>query len=619
MTTQKHEIKVYQRTYSLPILAKELEGLQEDIRSRSTALQEGYITVTKRRLIFTETVRQKLTFEQRYDELDKLVKNYDLIIATLNTHQQEYQTFFGELAEEISEIVNQKCQQIVKLEEKRLKLERLAKSEQDNDLLQVAADQKNQLLQTARTFGYATILMLKKLELMSASLEKIANDQQTQRQVLETMVKKLGIHRQVYDLQREINKLQAEAAEMAKVALDFEQYMEKFLGSFQTLLNNVAIVDKDLSSAMSEIQQIANLVLNQNATNMAMNDRNSQKILDFLVAGNMKKDRLLEALEQARSANIAVNFDLELQAVGSQKAPLEDCLENIQAYINFELQPVLAPILEKRRLEERRKLEEERKKEAQRLQRLEEERKKEAQRLQHLEEERKKEVQRLQRLIEWIDVEGGSFQMGSDQSDREKPIHKVNIKAFRISKYPVTQAQYQAVMGDNPSYFKGDDLPVENVSWNNAKAFCKQLSQMIGQEVRLPSEAEWEYAARGGNKSQGYTYAGSNDLNEVGWYNQNSGSKIHPVGQKKPNELGIYDMSGNVWEWCEDVWHDNYNDGAPTDGSAWITEGDQEKRLLRGGSWDFTAINCRSARRNWDNLGLWLNSRFGFRVVVSFL
>ena len=225
--------------------------------------------------------------------------------------------------------------------------------------------------------------------------------------------------------------------------------------------------------------------------------------------------------------------------------------------------------------------------------------------------------------LELVKVAGGSFNMGSDKYDNEKPIHRVNLSGFLIGKYAVTQAQYQAVMENNPSKFKSAQNPVEKVSWHDAIAFCQKLSQKTGQKVRLPSEAEWEYAAKGGNQSKGYEYAGSNNLDEVGWYINNSSRKTYAVGQKKANEIGIYDMSGNIWEWCLDDWHWSYqvksdrlkNNGNEPWGDVNISENDNCLRLLRGGSCYNVANKCRSAIRS----GYYSGSRYyyhGFRLAI---
>lgn len=166
-------------------------------------------------------------------------------------------------------------------------------------------------------------------------------------------------------------------------------------------------------------------------------------------------------------------------------------------------------------------------------------------------------------------VEGGTFRMGatseqgSDAWGGEKPVHSVTLSGYYIGKTEVTQALWKAVMGSNPSEFKGDNLPVEQVSWDDCQEFIRKLNSLTGQHFRLPTEAEWEFACRGGNNSCGYKYSGSNDIDNVAWYFDNSGHKTHPVGTKAQNELGIYDMSGNVWEWCSD-WYGNYSSGAQT-------------------------------------------------------
>jgi len=197
---------------------------------------------------------------------------------------------------------------------------------------------------------------------------------------------------------------------------------------------------------------------------------------------------------------------------------------------------------------------------------------------------------------EMVFVQGGTFKMGSNEGINDgKPVHSVTLSSFEIGKYEVTQAQWKAIMGYNPSNFKGDDLPVENVSWDDVQDFLQKLNVKTGKKYRLPTEAEWEFAARGGNKSKGYTYSGSNTLNDVAWLSDNSNSKTHVVGSLKANELDIYDMSGNVWEWCSDWYDENYYKNSPTQNPKGPNNGDT--RVLRGGSWYFNSDVCRVANR----------------------
>jgi formylglycine-generating enzyme required for sulfatase activity len=175
----------------------------------------------------------------------------------------------------------------------------------------------------------------------------------------------------------------------------------------------------------------------------------------------------------------------------------------------------------------------------------------------------------------------------------------------------VTQGQWQAVMGNNPSGFKGQDLPVEQVSWLNAQEFIRKLNQLNdGYVYRLPTEAEWEYACRAGSTGD---YAG--DLDSMAWYDKNSDNQTHVVGTKQPNAFGLYDMHGNVSEWCEDYYHDRYT-GAPSDGSAWLSGGEMKYRVLRGGSWYNGATNARSANRFKYGPDFRFNY-VGFRVVAA--
>ena len=220
--------------------------------------------------------------------------------------------------------------------------------------------------------------------------------------------------------------------------------------------------------------------------------------------------------------------------------------------------------------------------------------------------------------IEMVKVEAGTFMMGAtsemkDPYDDEKPVHQVTLtNDYYMGKYEVTQALWQAVMGSNPSNFKGDNLPVETVNWNDCQEFISKLNSLTGRKFRLPTEAEWEYAARGGKKSRGYQYSGSRKISDVAWYEGNSRSKTHPVGRKQANELGIYDMSGNVWEWCSD-WYGSYSSSSQTNP---MGSDSGAKRVRRGGSWCYIARICRSSYRYGDApdcRGLYL----GLRLALS--
>ena len=220
--------------------------------------------------------------------------------------------------------------------------------------------------------------------------------------------------------------------------------------------------------------------------------------------------------------------------------------------------------------------------------------------------------------IDMVKVEAGTFMMGAtsemkDPYDDEKPVHQVTLtNDYYMGKYEVTQALWQAVMGKNPSYFKGDNLPVNYVRWKDCQRFISKLNSMTGRKFRLPTEAEWEYAARGGKKSRGYQYSGSSNISDVAWYDGNSGDKTHPVGTKQANELGIYDMTGNVLEWCQD-WYGSYYSSSQTNPTG-ATSG--SRHVNRGGSW---AKNVRRSSPSCRYGAIYVDRDLdlGFRLALS--
>ena len=216
-----------------------------------------------------------------------------------------------------------------------------------------------------------------------------------------------------------------------------------------------------------------------------------------------------------------------------------------------------------------------------------------------------------------IKVDGGTFTMGAtseqkNPDDDEKPTHQVTLSSYYIGESEMTQALWTAVMGNNPSRFKGDNLPVEQVLWEDCQTFIGKLNGLTGKSFRLPTEAEWEYAARGGNRSNHTQYSGGSMIDDVAWYEGNSGNKTHSVKTKKPNELGLYDMSGNVLEWCQD-WYGSYGSNAQTNPTG---PGSGSDRVSRGGSWNRSERRCRSSYRNYNSPGSRYD-RLGFRLALS--
>ena len=216
---------------------------------------------------------------------------------------------------------------------------------------------------------------------------------------------------------------------------------------------------------------------------------------------------------------------------------------------------------------------------------------------------------------EMVVLPAGSFEMGSNENGDERPVHRVNVPSFLIGKTEVTQGQWKAVMGSNQSRFSqcGDDCPVEQASWSDAQEFAQRLSQKTGKQYRLPSEAEWEYSARAGSNAKWSFGDAEYQLGDHAWYAANSQNKSQRVAQKKPNAFGLFDMHGNVWEWVQDCWHENYA-GAPTDDRAWTTGCSGSSQVLRGGSWfDFPAYLRSAIRLRGTPVNRFIS--YGFRLA----
>ncbi len=595
MAEETAKIKLYRKTYQLPQLNRpDLLILQDQIQERQQLIKTG--KRVRNTWLGLRKKEEPLNFEETFQELERLVKDYNQLIRFLTDHKDEYRRFFQSLTEEIKEAVAVKCQKLAETERKRQSLENSIGSAELRDTLRL---QKQQIFRTVILVGRASLLMLKKIDLISESIQKLAEDQDTQKQVFSKMIGELNGYKQVYQLQLELDNLEKEAIEMAKVAINLEQYLKPIIGQFQGLIDQVVTIDGELSRSVSEVESLVqNILSSESAVSFRKNENLSASLLNFLVTSEEKRGRLAIALERAEQEG----WQWTEVEIPDEEIELETAIQRINDHViervgNFITSvvgdsPIPPPPQQKTLLDNKTSFTE-------------------------------KLPNRV--TLEMVSLPAGQFLMGypdsdPDARDFEKPQHQVKVNSFAIGKYPVTQAQYQAVMGKNPSRFKNwfknnPQNPVENVSWNDAQAFCQKLSQITGKTYRLPTEAEWEYACRAGTTTRFYFGDDANQLGDYAWYKGNSQDKTHPVGQKKPNGWGIYDMIGNVWEWCEDNSHDNYI-GAPTDGSAWIKNGNDNRSLLRGGSWYNDPSYCRSAYRPADARRVFINDH-GFRVVCG--
>jgi formylglycine-generating enzyme required for sulfatase activity len=509
-----------------------------------------------------------LSEEERFRELDLLVRDYDAIIAGLQEGKATYEAFFTQLVAGVRQAVKHKSDEIRHLEQERAALHRSAVAHQDSALEQWATQSAEQLWQSVRLLGQATILLLKKVALCQEGVKKLAEDQELQRHVLAQLVGQLQNHRRAYALQQQIDRMVREVAEMAEVALHFEHYMRDHFGPLQGLLEQVVKADASLHKAVAEIETITRQMLRQHCVSFPKTEAFDLRMLHFLTASTLKRERLVEVLERLeRQEGTEEAWDIELATSDAPTLAVQEVLDNIEALIAARLAPLT---LWSNRLG-----------------------------------------------MEFVLIPAGTFLMGAAQGAAdERPVHQVTInRPFYLGRYPVTQTQWTTVMQTNPSGFLGEQQPVENVSWEEIQQFLHRLNAKEGgAPYRLPTEAEWEYAARAGSTTAYCFGDDASQLHEYAWYKANAGGKTHPVGQRKPNAWGLYDMHGNVWEWVQD-WYGAYAAEAigdpqgPSSGAS---------RVRRGGSWSTGAESCRLARRDGMASGRLLAS-LGFRLLREVL
>ena len=335
------KIKIYKNEYKLPSLStKNFQKLQENIKMRYKLIKGelGIISPVKKIL---KRDSKPLDVDKRFAEFDKLVKDYESIIQSLQNHKTQYEEFFILLSDEIKTVVTEKCQEIYQIESKRLKLEQTALENNDSLLLERVRNQREQLSRSVKLLGHSALLILKKLKLFRTSLERLAEDQNLQKQVLDRMVKRLGHHRQLYQLQKEIDRIEAEVAEMANVAIDFEEFMRDYFGPFQDVLEQVTQVDNRLFGAVDEIKNLTSVILTEKSGTVSiLEDPEEDHMLEFLIQGNLKKERLIEVLNQPLSeddVDVGIFNEFGNTNMETSEEGITRSLENIETFIGINL------------------------------------------------------------------------------------------------------------------------------------------------------------------------------------------------------------------------------------------------------------------------------------------
>jgi formylglycine-generating enzyme required for sulfatase activity len=590
-------VRILDQTYLLPTAATErFRRLQEQIQLRQRLIQEG-VRQQSRRWGLLPRAPTPLSVAERLHELHLLIRDYDTILAELQASKEAYEVFLTQLAAGVQQAVQRKSDAIRQIEQERAALQASAVAQQDAALEQWTRQGAEQLMQSVRLLGQAALLLLKKVALCHEGITRLAEDQAVQRRVLDELVSQFESHRRAYELQRRIEQVTREVANMADVALHFEAYMRGHFGPLQTLLAQVSRVDTTLHSAVAEIEALTQQMLQQEGVPWHGVDALDQRLLDFLTTSHLKRERLTEVVERLNRQD-GTEEHLEMALAMGPTVSVPEALDNIDLLIAARLcalqrgpaPPHVDPAAGQRPAHH-------------------------SPNLAHVSPlARPGESPRVDPFVnslgmEFVLIPAGVFTMGTQGARQGR--HVTISQPFYLGKYAVTQAQWLTLMGTNPSRFPGEDHPVESVSWDDVQAFIRALNaREWGGKYRLPTEAEWEYAARAG-ATTAYCFGGdARLLDAYAWYAANARGTTHPVGQRQPNAWGLYDMHGNVWEWVQD-WYGPYP-AAPARDPQGPASGSH--RVRRGGGWHSDAPECSAAYRSIIKAGD-RYSTLGFRLL----
>lgn len=587
-------VTILDQVYTLPpLMTEQVENLWGQIQTRHQVIQEG-LRPQPRLLGVIPRPGLKLDYEDRLAELAALIQDYHTILTALQARQKDYGDFFPELAGAVYHALLMKSATISQLEEERAALQEAAQAQRDAALQQWSLYSAEQLLRSLRLLGQATLLLGRQLRAcrdLCSQLKKACDQQQ---QELHKVVSQLGNQHRAYTLQKRINRLAQLEAETTGTSVPFEHRLHEQLVPLQRVIAQSLGLAEQLRQNVFTIDAILQHMHQGGTTTFGEASEGDLRLIAFLTTFPLDRRRLgslLERLERHHDEESALA--LELPPVTASSPAVLIALDNIQHLIELRLLPLVKSVVRPSSLP--------------------------APPVRALPAPAGVKTAMLETSslirsgITFVRIPAGEFVMGLEHGDQdERPPHRVRIhQPFYLSIYPITQRQWSTVMGDNSSYFPGQDSPVEQVSWEDVQLFIRRLNAQEGNTLyRLPTEAEWEYAARAGSTT---LYCFGDDpahLGDYAWYADNAQGMTHPVGQLQPNAWGLFDMHGNVWEWVYD-WYGPYTHRAVLDP---VGARNGSSRIIRGGSWVGDAWNCRSSYRDYvapNNRG----SDLGFRLV----
>jgi formylglycine-generating enzyme required for sulfatase activity len=599
------QVRLFEQTYTVPDLNAQLAPLNAAAQHKASLVRTGRVEEPGFLGIFKR--QRELTVEERYDLVAEMVLHYDQIIGALTQGRDGYLAFLGEIEAGLGRTLDRKLEGYASFAKDLQQQEANARAKGRQESVRALSNQQEELRQYLKVTTQAGLLILKKIEHVRKSILSLVEDQGKQVKLLDNLKEELGDKRQIYLNQKRLQQMRQEAQAFAQVAIDFEYYLKDYFGPLQGLLQEVGRVDEGLAKAVGEIQALTAQL--QEGRAALVGGQGEDRVLDLLVSADLKRDQVSRLVSNLGAMGSDLH-EVEAELITGNKSGVLEAVETVQTFFHGALKPSLETQVSKPAPSQALNA--------------------------------KVRVWVVPNLgLEMVHMPAGSFMMGSPLNEQDRFAHEVQHEvkissSFCLAKTPITVAQWRALVSSKHGHATQEDAnkPMVNLSWFDAVWLCNKLSrreslapcyELVGmagvpgnklsfQEVRwlglqrpgyrLPTEAEWEYACRAGTHGARYM----EPLDQIAWYGGNSNGGLQPVAQKLPNAWGLYDMLGNVWEWCQDQYGGYHTERSPVidplNEPSYSASNSASRRVCRGGSWYDPPVGLRAADRGLNTPGV---------------